>query len=207
MPRMTQPDHLQVRVIVLAGPSGSGKSRLTRRLGLPTLVLDDFYKDGDDPTLPRIQLAGGAAIVDWDSAESWNAASAMATIDELCRHGRAQVPTYDIATSRRTGSRSLELGGARYVVAEGIFAQEIVAGCRTRGVLADGICVTQHPLITFARRLGRDLSEHRKPPWVLLRRGIHLALEQRRVVQHAVELGCRPMHPEAAFRELSRLVG
>ncbi|MCW2867158.1 MAG: uridine kinase, partial [Marmoricola sp.] len=48
------------RVIVLAGPSGAGKSRLAHRLGLPEVRLDDFYKPGDDPTLPRLALAGGA---------------------------------------------------------------------------------------------------------------------------------------------------
>ena len=44
---------MQSRVIVLAGPSGAGKSRLAERLGLPVLRLDDFYKSGGDPTLPR----------------------------------------------------------------------------------------------------------------------------------------------------------
>ena len=55
-------------MIVLAGPSGWGKSHLADRLGLPILRLDDFYKDGDDPTLPRLDLAGGEPIVDWDDA-------------------------------------------------------------------------------------------------------------------------------------------
>ena len=45
---------MHARVIVLAGPSGAGKSRLAERVGLPVLRLDDFYKNGDDPTLPGI---------------------------------------------------------------------------------------------------------------------------------------------------------
>ena len=40
------------RVILLAGPSGSGKSTLVRGSGIPMVFLDDFYKAGDDPTLP-----------------------------------------------------------------------------------------------------------------------------------------------------------
>jgi uridine kinase len=193
-------------VIVIAGPSGSGKSRLSRRLGLPVLNLDDFYKDADDPGLPCVDLAGGAPIVDWDSTDSWHLPDALDTIERLCRDHRADVPTYDIALSRRTGHRVLDLDGAAHFVAEGIFAQEVVAECRARGLLVTAICVTQHPVVTFVRRLTRDLREHRKPPTVLLRRGLHLMLAQRRVVAHAASLGCRVMHPEAAHDRIRQLV-
>jgi uridine kinase len=200
----------QARVIVLAGPSGSGKShlaeRLTRRFGLPVLRLDDFYKDGDDPTLPVLDLAGGAPIVDWDDAGSWHQDHAVAAVEELCRTGATDVPTYDIARSARTGSQHLSLDGAAYFLAEGIFAQEVVRACAARGLLADAVCVTQHPLITFARRLARDLREHRKPPMVLLRRGLHLLAAQRAVVARAAALGCRVAHPEAAYAGISALV-
>ena len=193
------------RVIVVAGPSGSGKTRLCRRLGLPVLNLDDFYKDGDDPTLPVVDLAGGAPIADWDDPASWDASTSLATIESLCRDGVADVPVYDIATSRRTGHRVLELGEAPCFVAEGIFAQEVVADCRQRGLLADAVCLTQHRSVTFFRRLTRDLREHRKPPWVLVRRGLRLMREQRRVVAHAAALGCRVLHPETAYAELSAI--
>jgi len=193
------------QVIVIAGPSGSGKTRLCTRLGLPVLTLDDFYKDGDDPTLPIVHLAGGAPIVDWDSPGSWSATAALAAIAELCREGRADVPAYDIAQSRRTGHRTLDLAEAKCFVAEGIFAQEVVGECRARGLLADAICLTQHPVVTFFRRLSRDLREHRKPPGVLVRRGLHLLRDQRRVVAHAEQLGCRVLGPEAAYEQIRRL--
>jgi uridine kinase len=202
---MPETVRVQAQVIVVAGPSGSGKSRLARRLGLPVLMLDDFYKDGDDPTLPCLDLAGGAPIVDWDDSGSWNEKDAIAAIEALCAHGFVDVPVYDIAQSRRTGARSLSLDGSPLFLAEGIFAQEIVAACRARGLLADALCVTQHPAVTFFRRLSRDLREHRKPPLVLVRRGLHLARAQRRVVAHAVELGCRVVSPDAAYRELAAL--
>jgi uridine kinase len=194
------------RVVVIAGPSGSGKSRLSRRLGLPVLNLDDFYKDEDHPSLPHVDLAGGAPIVDWDDPASWNACNAFAAIEALCRDGWAEVPTYDIARSRRTGHHRLDLGGSRCFLAEGIFAQEIVAQCRARGLLADAICLDQRPLVTFVRRLGRDLREHRKPPAVLVRRGLRLLREQRRTVAHAEALGCRVLHPDQAYAEIRRLL-
>jgi uridine kinase len=197
---------VRAQVIVLAGPSGSGKSRLAERLRLPVLRLDDFYKDGDDPTLPHLDLAGGEPIVDWDDPGSWNAPAAVAAVEELCRTGSTDAPVYEIASNARVGHRVLDLAGSAYFVAEGIFAQEIVSECRRRDLVAEALCVTQHPVVTFVRRLSRDLREHRKPPFYLVRRGLHLLADQRRVVAHAEELGCRVVSPEAAHREITRLV-
>ena len=193
------------RVIVLAGPSGSGKSRLAERTGLPVLRLDDFYKDGDDPSLPRIDHGTMSGMVDWDHPGSWLPADAVAALEALCRDGVADVPVYEIAANGRSGHHRLALGGAGFVVAEGIFAAEIVPACAERGLLAAAYCVRQHPLVTFWRRLTRDLREHRKPPLVLLRRGLALLRDQRRVVDHAVALGARPVTPDQAYAEIRAL--
>jgi uridine kinase len=61
-------------------------------------------------------------------------------------------------------------------------------------------------MVTFWRRLTRDLREHRKPPLVLVRRGLALLRDQRRVVAHAVALGCRPVTPDEAFADVRRLL-
>ncbi|MBB6628913.1 ATP-binding protein [Nocardioides sp. KIGAM211] len=196
---------MRARVIVLAGPSGAGKSRLAERTGLPVLRLDDFYKNGDDPTLPRITEGANAGIVDWDVPASWLLEDALATLEELCRAGRAEVPIYEIAQDGRCGSRTLDLAGHDLFVAEGIFAQEVVPACREAGLLAAAYCVRQHPVVTFWRRLTRDLREHRKPPLVLVRRGLALLRDQRRVVAGAVARGCEPVTPDAAFAAIRAL--
>ncbi|MFC5727708.1 MULTISPECIES: AAA family ATPase [Nocardioides] len=199
---------MPARVIVLAGPSGAGKSRLAERLerayGWPTLRLDDFYRDGDEPELPRIASTheDSANTVDWDDPRSWHHEDAVAALLELCRTGVADIPVYSIAESRRTGSQHLDLRGATRFCAEGIFAAEVVEECRDAGVLAAAYCITQHPLVTFWRRLTRDLREHRKPPLVLLRRGIALARAQRQVVRRATAVGCRVATGDQAFAEL-----
>jgi uridine kinase len=192
-------------VIVLAGPSGAGKSRLAERLGLPVLRLDDFYKSGDDPTLPTITSGANTGLTDWDHPDSWLLEDALATLAQLCREGSADVPVYEIARNGRSGSRVLDLDGSPYFVAEGIFAPEVVEGCAERGLLAAAYCVRQHRLVTFWRRLARDLRERRKPPLVLLRRGWALLCDQDRVVDHAVALGCRPMTPDEAYADIQRL--
>lgn len=192
-------------MIVLAGPSGAGKSRLAERIGLPVLRLDDFYKFGDDRTLPRITTGANAGLVDWDHPDSWLPDDAIAAVAELCRTGSADVPVYEIAKDGRCGWQHLDLDGHDLFVAEGIFAQEIVPGCREAGLLAAAYCVRQHRIVTFWRRLTRDLREHRKPPLVLVCRGLALLRDQRRVVAHAVALGCAPLTPEAALMDVRRL--
>jgi len=198
---------VRARAIVLAGPSGAGKSRLAERTGLPVLRLDDFYKDGDDPTLPRLTDGANAGLVDWDHPDSWLVDDALAAIQTLCTVGRVEVPIYRIAQNGRCGWHEVVLGEHDLFVAEGIFAQEVAPRCRTRGLLAAAYCVRQHALITFWRRLTRDLREHRKPPLVLLRRGFALLRDQRRVVAHAAALGCSPVTTEEALADLRCLAG
>ncbi|WGL51704.1 hypothetical protein P5P86_17310 [Nocardioides sp. BP30] len=186
----------------MAGPSGSGKSRLGRRLGLPVLRLDDFYKDGSDITLPRIRTGPNAGLVDWDDPASWLHDDAMRAIGELCSTGAAEVPIYEIAHDGRTGLQTLRLDEHDAFVAEGIFAQEIVTACQQAGHLLAAYCITQRPVVTFWRRLVRDLRERRKPPLVLVRRGLALMRGQRDVVADATAKGCRVATPEQAYREL-----
>jgi uridine kinase len=116
------------------------------------------------------------------------------------------VPVYEIAQNGRCGSQRLDLAGSPLFVAEGIFAPEIVPDCRRAGLLEAAYCITQRPAVTFWRRLTRDLREHRKPPLILLRRGLALMRDQRRVVTHAVELGCEVATPDEAFARIRATV-
>ena len=192
-------------MIVLAGPSGSGKSHLAERLGLPLLRLDDFYRDGTDPALPRINSGANAGLVDWDDPASWLCSEAVDALTELCRTGTVETPVYSISGNGRTGSRSLSLDGSHLVVAEGIFAHHVVAPLRSAGLLAAAYCLRQHPMVTFWRRLSRDLREHRKPPLVLVRRGLALMRDQRRIVAEAVAAGCTPCSADEAYRLVQAL--
>ncbi|WP_155388552.1 uridine kinase family protein [Catellatospora paridis] len=189
------------RVILLAGPSGSGKSYVAHQTGLPVLCLDDFYKEGSDPTLPRVN-----EMVDWESPFSWDLDAAMTAVTQLAQTGHTQVPVYDISRSARIGDRPFRLEGAPLFIAEGIFAAELVAACARAGVLADALALHRPRTVTFARRLVRDLAEHRKPPMVLVRRGLRLWREDPLVLGRQCELGCRPTTAAALQRRARLLV-
>ncbi|MFP3988344.1 ATP-binding protein [Streptomyces sp. E11-3] len=191
---------IPTRVVLLTGPSGSGKSSLAARSGLPVLSLDDFYKEGDDPTLP---LVTGSTDIDWDSPRAWDADAAVTAIAELCRKGRTRVPVYDIATSARTGTESLDIERTPLFVAEGVFAADIVERCRELGVLADALCLRGRPSTTFRRRLLRDLKEGRKSVPFLLRRGWRLMRAERTIVTRQAALGAHPCGKEEALGRLA----
>ncbi|WP_344209900.1 ATP-binding protein [Kribbella sancticallisti] len=193
---------MSARVVLLAGPSGTGKSHLAELVGLPVVRLDDFYRDGDDAAMPRSPLG----IVDWDHPGSWDADRAVAALQHLCATGEADMPIYDISVDGTVGHRPVVTGGVPLVIAEGIFADQIVGALRDRGLLAAAICVRHHRVVTFLRRFQRDLREHRKPPFTLLRRGLLLLKDDPRVVKRCLDAGCEPLHPKAARRRIAHLL-
>ncbi|GGZ04480.1 ATP-binding protein [Streptomyces olivaceoviridis] len=188
------------RVVLLCGPSGSGKSLVAARSGLPVLRLDDFYKEGDDPTLPLVE---GSSDIDWDHPESWDADVAVEAIARLCATGSTPVPVYDISLSARTGEEALHIGRTPLFIAEGIFAAEIVERCRELGLLADALCLSRGPATTFRRRFLRDLKEGRKSVPFLLRRGWRLMRAERSIVARQVSLGAHPCDRDEALGRLS----
>ncbi|ANS80507.1 putative ATP-binding protein [Serinicoccus hydrothermalis] len=181
------------RVLVLAGPSGAGKSRLSSRLhtthGWPVVQLDDFYREGTDTGLPMSPLG----LPDWDHVDSWDCDAALDALEQLCREGSAQMPVYDISRSAVSGTHEVCLDGHTVVVAEGIFAANVVAGLRERGLLAGAWCIRNRPWVTFARRLARDLAQRRKPPLTLWRRGHVLRRAEPGIVAAQEALGAAPM--------------
>lgn len=191
------------RVILLTGPSGTGKSSLAERSGLPVLRLDDFYKEAGDLTLPALRDGGG---VDWDAPGSWDAEAAVAAVAALSGTGRADVPVYDISVSARTGRAVVETGGSPVFVAEGIFAAEIIGRCRDLGVLADALCLRGRPGTTFRHRLVRDLREGRKPAAVLVRRGWALMRAEGGIVERQVALGAHACARDEALRRITAVV-
>jgi uridine kinase len=192
------------RVVVLAGPSGAGKSRLAGRLhaahGWPILRLDDFYRDEDDPAVPRSQELG---IVDWDHPDSWNRTAAVDALATLVGTGSVQTPVYDISLSRAVGTAVVTARADDLILAEGIFAAEIIPDLRERGLLAGAYCVHHHRFVTFVWRLLRDLSERRKPPWTLVRRGLALMRAEPQVVARQERLGAT----SARAKSLEPLLG
>jgi uridine kinase len=198
----TTPATGRARVVVLAGPSGSGKSRLATRIaqthGWPIVRLDDFYRDGDDPTLPGSAMG----IPDWDNPASWRADDAVAALRALVDTGRCTIPTYDISASRVVGARETVAGPGDSIVAEGIFAAEIIPRLRAEGLLARAYCVGHHRVVTFALRLARDLREHRKPPVILVRRGLVLCSREPEIVARAVACGAVCRRPAEVEKEL-----
>ena len=192
--------------MVLAGPSGAGKSRLAARLhaayGWPVVRLDDFYRNGDDPALPTRDL-GGTTIVDWDDPASWDGVAAVRALDQLVTIGSVEVPVYDISRSAAVGTARVDAPTDGLVVAEGIFAAEIIGDLRAAGLLHSAWCVRHPRWVTFGRRLVRDLAERRKPPLVLLRRGVALTRAEPLLVERMERLGATCASPSDVERQLA----
>lgn len=188
----------------MAGPSGCGKSRFSRVSteggGVATLPLDEFYRDLDHPGLPRT-----LGIVDWDDVASWDCDLAIESIRRLLSDGATEVPTYDISQSVRVGSRTLDMGDARVLLAEGIFAPPLLAAAKAAGLPVEALWLARHRSLNFTRRLARDLKEKRKAPTVLLRRGAALYRSEPQLMRDAMSAGFRPVGMREATRVVAKM--
>jgi len=173
----------------VAGPSGSGKSRVVLASGLPQVRLDDFYHDHDHPGLPRT-----LGIVDWDHPASWNGAAAVEALAELLATGRTDTPDYSIPESRKVGAKQLTIpDDAALVLAEGIFAIEALPLARSAGLDVTGIFIDRPGWLVAWYRFRRDLRQKRKSPWVLVRRGLALWRAQGALKRKALASGFEPV--------------
>ena len=109
---------------------------------------------------------------------------------------------YDIARSAAAGTARISAPLGSLVVAEGIFAAEIIASLADAGILHSAWCVRHPRWVTFGRRLVRDLAERRKPPLVLLRRGLALTRAEPEVVARMERLGATCAGPAEVERRL-----
>lgn len=189
-------------IILLAGPSGSGKSHLTHMADLPELRLDDFYRDHDEPGLPMVR-----DMVDWDDVASWNLPVAVEALGELATTGHTVVPCYDISRSRADGNHVVEVGDAPAVIAEGIFAPDLLEPCLQAGLNVLPIWLDRPRWLNFARRLVRDLRQHRKSPPVLVRRGLALRRAEPALRSRAIVMGFQPMSMRRASATVAALMG
>ena len=189
-------------IILLAGPSGSGKSHLTHMADLPELRLDDFYRDHHEAGLPVVR-----DMVDWDDVASWNLPLAVEALKELATAGHTVAPHYDISQSRADGTHIVEVGDAAALVAEGIFALDLLEPCLRSGLNVLPIWLDRPRWFNFARRLVRDLQQHRKSPPVLVRRGLALCRAEPALRSRAIVMGFQPMSMRRARAAVASLTG
>lgn len=190
-----------VNVIILTGPSGSGKSSVARRAQAFAVRLDDFYYPASQPGLPMVD----DSLIDWDHVGSWNREAALEALVRLCATGSMEAPDYDIPTSSIVGSKTVTVPeGVHTIVAEGIFAAHLVPALKERDLLADAICIARNPWRNAYFRFIRDVKKSRKPLHVLIRRGLYLTRREPAQIREWVSLGCRPVSSLAEAVEAVR---
>ena len=149
------PDSLptEATVIGFAGPSGSGKTHLAQALAKclapsPCLLLsaDSYYRDLAHLPLPE------RASADFDDPGAIEHERLAADLDSL-REGRAvEIPVYDFASHKRSGSRHVE--PARWILVDGLLLLHW-EDVRTR--LDLGVYVDATAELCLERRLARDV--------------------------------------------------
>lgn len=188
-------------LIVLGGASGSGKSYLARRFGRPHIELDSFYREIDDDPPERPLPRTDYGEIDWDHDDTFDIAYAADALARLLVHREVTIPRYSIPTSSRVGSTQVRVTTGP-IVAEGIFAAQVVRELRRQGVNVEAWYITEPRVVTAVRRFARDVAERRKPIPHLLQRGVRLMLAESALRESALQAGFASIRKSKAKRLL-----
>ena len=167
-------DRDDVRVLLLAGPSGSGQtttanliSDAVRALGEECMVvsLDDFYRNSDDPEYPR--LSDGER--DYECPEALRLDEVRRAIENISRGETFEIPKYNFKVGARSYVKKYDSKAHSCVIIEGLHAlnPKICDGLDMKGVLKLFVSVSTNVncegerLISgrkarFVRRMVRD---------------------------------------------------
>ena len=140
-------------LIGIAGPSGSGKSELSRRLAkrlrAPVISMDSYYKE-----LGHLSLAERAEV-NFDEPASIDDGLLREQLSEL-REGRpVEIPYYDFAAHTRTAGTE-QLVPGEVVILEGLFT---LYWEEMRRLFQTMVYVDLEDETCFVRRLARDVRE------------------------------------------------
>ena len=117
-------------IAAIAGSTCTGKSLAARRLrndfpGQVAIVgLDSYFRDGTDTALPHDR--NGNKV--FDLPESYHGDQFIAAVNDLYAGRDAVCPIYDKALSKRLDGQSQTVAAAPIIIAEGLYAIELLAG-------------------------------------------------------------------------------
>ncbi|MCL2186469.1 MAG: nucleoside kinase [Treponema sp.] len=115
----------EIKMVLIAGPSSSGKTTSAKRLEIELMVsglkpimisLDDYYR-GNDET-PKDENGEP----DWECLEALDVPYLNEQLQALYRGEEITLPVYEFKTGRRkeTGGRKIKLGSGNILIVEGI---------------------------------------------------------------------------------------
>ncbi|GAA5482037.1 uridine kinase family protein [Haloferula sargassicola] len=170
-----------VSLIVIAGGSGSGKSRLARLLheALPAsavLTLDHFYRDLSHLTPGQRERVNfdDPATIDWASVET--------ALFKLSSGHPAEIPRYDFHTHTRAAATET-LQPTDFLILEGLWPLTRPA---IRDMAALTIFVDCPAGLRLSRRIARDTTE----------RGRTEASVRRQCAEHVEPMHARHVQPQ-----------
>ena len=183
----------QIKIILIAGPSSSGKTSFANRLCLhlkinhinPVVIsLDDYYVD--DAHMPRDEKGE----MDFECVEAIDYELFNEHLSRLAAGESVELPRYDFHIRKRVKGRTLALGENQIIIAEGIHALNELLTSRVRREnkykiylsCLTSLCLDEYNAFSptdnrLLRRMVRDAA-HRNTPaegtlklWQSVRRG------------------------------------